>query len=203
MQFVPLKLATRHCSVVLSNSELGDVVFSVTAFVNKPVPILPETKRQHRSTVVNSETRTLHLNTTSNLDFKEDIIIRNCNVSLENALLELSKWELDENDAKRSLLTESLHYAALSHGFSKLHVSDFLEISKSGSEETIVFSVERSDDRHFNMPTQVKVPTSGVGTYVLLNVVSQLTWVGMQVMYSRLSLPQLITKCGESLISTL
>ena len=161
MQFIPLKLAMRHCSVVLSNPNLGDIVCSVTGVVNKPIPLLPETVHQHRCTVVNSETRTLHLSATTDVDFIEDIIIHDCNIALENALLEVSKWELDERDVRRSLLTESLHYAALSRGFSQLHVTDFLEISKTGSEETIVFSIEKSGDRHFNIPSQVNVPTSG------------------------------------------
>jgi hypothetical protein len=175
MQFVPLKQTARHCSVVLSNSELGDMVFSVTGSVNKPLPILPETVQQHHYTVVNSETRTLHLSAIANSDFKEDIIIRNCNVSLENALLELSKWELDENTTKRNLLRESLHYAALSHGFSKLHVNDFLEISTTGPDEVIVFSVEGSDSKHFRIPHQVNVPISGPGELLMLYM---WYWVG-------------------------
>lgn len=163
MKFVPLKLSPRHCSVVLANSDLGDIVLSVTAFVNKPVPILPEALQQHHSTVVDLETRTLHLNTASNLEVEENIIIRNCNISLENALLEVSKWELDEQDVKRTLLAESLHYAALSYGFTKLHLNDFLEIWNSGPEETIVFSVESSNQKQFTMPKQVNVPTAGTG----------------------------------------
>lgn len=175
MQFIPLKLAVRNCFVVLSNPNLGDIVCSVSGLVNKPVPILPETVHQHCCTLVNPETSTLHLSTTTNVDFEEDIIIHDCNVALETALLELSKWELDECHIRRSLLTESLHYAALSHGFSQLHVADFLEISTTGSEETIVFSIEKSgDDRHFTMPSQVNVPTSGACK--ILTIFTLLLW---------------------------
>lgn len=149
--------------MVLSNLELGDVVFSVTASVNKPIPMLPESLLKHQSAMVNLETRTLHLITAPNIELLQDITLWSCNFPLENALLEISKWELNEHDLKRRLLTESLHYAALSSGVSKLHINDFLEVCSTGSTETIVFSVEGSDDKHFTLPSQVNVPTTSAG----------------------------------------
>lgn len=159
IQFVPLKLVARHCSVVLSNPDLGDVVLSITARVNKPLPTLPETLHSHHSTIVNSETRTLHLNTTATSTLREDIVIRNSNLALEKALLEISKWELSDSDLKRRLLTESLHYAALSSGVSKLQIDDFLRICQDESEESVAFTIEGSDDKHFILPNLVNVPT--------------------------------------------
>ena len=162
IQFVPLKLNSRHCSIVLTNPELGDVVLSIIALVNKPLPMLPETLHHHHSTVMNSETNTLHLNTTVNSNVEEEIVMHISNSSLENALLEICKWEIGDNDLKRRLLAASLHYATLSSGVYKLQVNDFLEISQDGAEETVVFTIE-SSNKHFILPDHVNIPTAITG----------------------------------------
>lgn len=155
IQFVPLKLNTRHCCVVLSDKGVGDIVFSITGVVNKPLPLLPETLHSNHFTVVNSETRTLHLSATANSTVNESLIIRNPNLSLENALLEITKWKMNENDLKRRLLTESLRYAALSNGVSSLQQKNFLDTC---NETALIFNVEGSDNTHFIFPGHVKVP---------------------------------------------
>ena len=156
VHFIPLKLTPRHCSIVLSSPDHGDMVISVTALVNNPLPTLPELLHPCQSTVVDVEARTLHFNTTSNLHVEVNIIIHSPNVSLENAILEISKWELSESDLKRRTLTESLHYKALSSGITL----DFLELS---GDEAIAFTIEGSDSEHFSFPDQVTVPTSATG----------------------------------------
>ena len=163
MRFVPLKETTRHCFVVFSDKDVGDIVYSITAIVNKPLPTIPETLCSQNSTVVNSETRTLHLHTSTSSIVKESIIIRNTNLLLEDALLELSKWELSKGDAKRQLLTESLNYAAFITGISNLCSNNFLELCHDDSGEVMIFSIEGSDDTHFSFPDHVKVPTVATG----------------------------------------
>lgn len=158
--FIPLKLTPRHCSIVLSSPDHGDIVISVTALVNNPLPTLPELLHPCRSTIVNVEARTIHFNTTSNLHVEENVIIHSSNVSLENALLEISKWELSDSDLKRRVLTESLHYKALSSGITL----DFLELS---GNEAIVFTIEGSDNEHFVFPDQVTVPTISSATGIM------------------------------------
>ena len=163
IQFIPLKQMGRYCSVVLSNSEFGDLVLSICASVNQPQPTLPEIMHPNPSTVINMESRTLHLNATTNLAVKENIVIQNSNVSLEKALLEISKWGLCEDDSKNQLVMESLHYAALACGISKLHIGNCLNVSSNKFEEAVVFTVNGSDNKHFIFPEQVSVPTSITG----------------------------------------
>ncbi len=163
IQFVPLKLIARHCSVVLSNSDFGDFTLSICASVNQPFPTLPEIIHPNPSTVINMESRTLHLNTTTNSVVKENIVIRNSNVSLEKALLEISKWGLCGDQLKNELLAESLDYAALACGVSKLHIGNCLNVSSNKFEEAVVFTVNGNDNKHFIFPEQVNVPTSITG----------------------------------------
>ena len=163
--FVPLKLNPRHCSIVLFNSELGDIVLSISALVNHPIPLLPNTLHRHHHTVVNPETRTLHLNTVANSNVIEDIVLKSLNLAFEDALLEISKWKLNEHELNHRLLTGSLRYAALSSGISHLCLDDCVNFSNIGSEEFIVFTVEGSDNEHFILPKEVKVPTNVKGKY--------------------------------------
>ena len=163
IQFIPLKQIARHCSVVLSNSEFGDLVFSICASVNQPHPTLPEILHPNPSTVVNTESRTIHLNVTTNSAVKENIVIQNSNVSLEKALLEISKWRLCEDNSRNQLLMKSLHFAALACGISELHIGNCLNVSSNKFEEALVFTVNGSDNKHFIFPDKVSVPTSITG----------------------------------------
>ena len=167
IQFVPLKPNARHCSVVLSSPHLGDLVLSVCALVDPPQPILPEMLHSNPSTVINVESKTLHLNTTIKSAVKESILIRNSNICLEEALLEISKWGLNERDLKNELLSDSLHYAALAHGISRLDIGNCLNVSSNELEEAVVFTVSGSDNQHFIFPEQVSAPTSTPGNHVL------------------------------------
>ena len=162
--FVPLKLQGRHCCVVASSKELGDVVFSITAIVNSPIPLLPETLRSNHYTFINSDTRTLHLSATTETILKESIVIHNSNLSLENALLEISKSKLTDTYVKSRLLTESLHYAALSNGVANPQQMAFLETCNEADTELLLFRIEGSDDQHFIFPDHIKVPIAIEGT---------------------------------------
>lgn len=167
IKFVPLKLKARHCCVVLSDEEVGDLVYSISATVNKPLPLLPEILHHKHCTFLNSETRTLHLNTRANSPLSESIIICSTNLFLEKALIEISKWKLN---FRKRFLTESLHYAALSNGVSNPHHKKFLNTCTNESdEEVLVFKIENSDSVHFIIPDQVIVPTTITGMSQLVN----------------------------------
>ncbi len=165
VQFVPLKYKPRHCSLVLSNDVIGDIVFSILASVNKPVPTLPETLHRHPRTIVNPSTRTLHINAYSDTTVKEDVVIINSNKAFENALLEISKWELTEDELKWRVLSDSPHYAALLSSVNKLQLKDYAEIHNYGDNERIPFAIEGSDSKHFSFPHQLLVSKENKGIF--------------------------------------
>lgn len=166
LKFLPLKLEPRHCAIVLKNKELGDIILSVYATVKHPKPIVPECKCLNSSTVVNTQTRTLHLKAHAGQRMDEEIIIHSNNVAFENAMLEISKWDMSSVELKRRILSKSLKYAALSTAIdtlgmdeeSKEHKHQLLE-----GCERIVFSVEGSDTKHFQFPKEVSLSASNKG----------------------------------------
>lgn len=171
VHFVPLRFHTRHCFLVLSNPQCGDVVISIAAKVNKPLPSLPKPLHCNSSTFINTETRTIHFNTFADaLNFAEDIVLPHSNLLLEAALMEISKWELSENELKIRLLTESLQFATLSSKFSKTHVADCVNIS-SGQ---LVFSIEGDND-HFILPEILDVPAYPKGGFTMILLVFIMT----------------------------
>lgn len=165
IQFIPLKFNDRHCSIILSNPTQGDIVLSLIAHVKKPLPVLPQTLYRDHHTTINQESKTLHLNSFSGQSLTEEIIIQNSNLAFENALLEISKWKLSEEELKWHSLTKSLKYATLSNCVSKLGLGECVNIHDDGAHKYILFSIEESNDHQFLFPREVRVPTNVKGEY--------------------------------------
>lgn len=170
IQFVPLKPDPRQCFVILSDPKVGDVVFSLTSTIKHPQPILPRTKHLNPHTVVNRETRTLHLKVHAGQSIQEEIVIHSSNEAFERAILEISKWQMSAVELRRRQLTESLRYAALSTAITTLGLESKVKTyqdDQSGESEMLHFTVQGSDQEHFTLPELVAVPAYSNGTAVL------------------------------------
>ena len=163
LKFVPLKLIPRHCAVTLKNKELGDIVLSVYATVTSPKPSVPESRYLNSSTVVNTQTRTLHLKAHAGQSIEEEIIFSRSNVAFENALLEVSKWSMSQKEIKQRLLSESFKYAILSTAITVLGNDNELQNHQLEKCEKIVFSIKGSDNKHFCFPREVCLLASSKG----------------------------------------
>ena len=157
LQFIGLMMGTRQCYVLLS-SPGEDLVVSVTAQVEQPLPMLPSVACYDRHTVVDSETNTLHLSSYSGDTVQEDITVHPSNTAFENALIQVTKWELSEHELKQRVRTESLQYAALTSNLSRLCVDD-LVINDDG--KAILFTVGSTNSKEFNLPPVVNIFTNG------------------------------------------
>jgi hypothetical protein len=155
LKFVPLKLMPRHCAIILKNKKLGDIVLSIYATVSLPKPSIPESRYLNSSTVVNSQTRTLHLKAHAGQTIEEEIIISSNNVALENALLEISKWNMSQMEIKQRTVAESFKHAILSTAKMVLGRDDNLENHQLEGQDKIVYSIDGSDNEHFCFPGEV------------------------------------------------
>ena len=184
LKFVPLTLRPRHCAIVLKNKCLGDIVLSVYATVKHPKPIIPESRFLHSATVVNSQTRTLHLKTHAGQTINEEIIICRNNAAFENAMLEICKWHMSPLEMKRRNLSKSFKYAILSTAIATLGMDNESKSCKDGLQEgseKIVFSVEGNDSEHFKFPQEVSllVKSGGIcdNTCVMCVLVKMMCYV--------------------------
>ena len=163
LQFVPLRMESRHCSIVLSNGTQGELVLSVAATIKLPYPLVPHSKLVHPSSFVNEQTKTLHLQTYVGQKVQEELVVGSHNPAFEEAIMAVARWGMSEVELKRRSLTGSLKYAALSAAMASLSLSAKpLSGDDALSEESnkLVFVVEGSGS-HFATPHSISVPVSG------------------------------------------
>ena len=154
----------RHCVVILSNKDFGDIVLYIDVSVKNPRPIAPQAKFLHPGTIVNKETSTVYLKSLTGEVVEEEIIIHSSNTALENAALELSKAEMTTKEIKRRLLTESLHYAALSTAVAALQLNPMVAGSQQEEDDKLIFTVKTSDSVHYSLPKEISIPADHTGT---------------------------------------
>ena len=161
LTFVPLKMEPRHCTVVLRNDALGEIVLSLAATVSLPFPILQKTSSEADSRFfVNKDSQTLHLKAYVGERVQEDLFVHSENPGLEKALLEVCQWGMDPEELCRRVLTDSLETAALATAreFFQLHERTLSATNNIGEYlDELVFNVEGSDE-NFQLPETVCVP---------------------------------------------
>ena len=170
IQFIPLKLEPRHCAVILSNGKLGELILSIASSVRLPYPTTPETRFLNPQTIVNQQTKTVHLKVHAGQTVEEEIVIRNQNPAFENAVLEISKRGMGATELRRRCLSQSLRYAALTTAVTALGLDDSPHSYKDHlTEETaaeLSFAVEGSNE-FFSLPEVLTVPATQSGSAVL------------------------------------
>ena len=169
VDFIPLTMQSRQCCLVLSNPNLGDVVILINATVALPLPILPVSNHLLSSTHVNKVAKTLHLKATVGEVIKEDILIQNSNNAFEAIILELSQWEMRDDERRKRTNTNSLQYASLRKAMEALNLDSSLKthwdkMADRGSDEQH-FTVE-SDSNLFIVPSTISVPATKHGKVV-------------------------------------
>ena len=165
LDFIPLKMQSRQCCIVLSNPTLGDIVILINATVNLPLPMPPIANRLLSSSHINEVTRTLHLKATVGEVIKEEIVIQNRNNSFEAIILELSQWEMGENERKKRTNTNSLDYASLQKAMAALNLDSSLKTRWDKMAERsneLHFTVEGDSDL-FTTPSTISVPATKHG----------------------------------------
>ena len=173
VQFVPLRMEPRLCSVVLSNASHGELLLSVAAAVKLPYPLVPHSKLMHASSHLNEQTKTLHLQTYAGQTVHEELIIGSRNPAFEEAVMTIARWGMSDKELRRRSLSGSLRYAALSAAIANLSLNAKPQSrvdALTEESDKLVFAVEGSSC-HFSTPRSVSVPVSGgADTSALLSV---------------------------------
>lgn len=169
LQFVPVKMEPRHCAVMITNNKIGEIVLSVTAQVKLPYPFVPQSRLLDPHTVINKNTKTVHLKAHAGQKVHEEIVVQSRNGAFEKALLELSKWDMSSAELKRRLLGQSLQHAALSAAVATLGLHDEPKTYRDDLTEDsdkLVFAVQGGNE-YFGLPEVIAVPGSQRGTAIL------------------------------------
>ncbi len=170
IQFVPIKMEPRYCTVVLSNVEIGEIVLSIAALVKLPYPLVPRVTLADPHTIVNEQSRTVHLKAHSGQSIREEIVVPSRNPAFERAVLEISRWGMTETELKHRTLSESLACAALTTAVSMLGLNDQLKSYTDnltpGLSDQIAFKIEGADE-FFSLPEAISVPAQQNGLAVL------------------------------------
>ena len=169
VQFTPLKMEPRYCAVVLSSTKLGDIVLSIASTVKLPRPILPHSQFSNPHTVVNKQTRTVHLKAHAGQTVEEGIVIFSRNPAFEDTMLVISRRDMSDIELKRRHLSESLRCAALSTAVATLDLDDRPKTYRDNVAEDdnkLVFSVEGGNE-YFSLPEVVAVPADPKGRAIL------------------------------------
>ena len=169
IQFIPLRMEPRHCAIILSNSKLGEIVLSIAASVKMPYPTIPHSRLLDQYTIVNEQTKTMHLKVHAGQTVHEDLVIHSRNAAFENAILEISKWGMSNTELKRRALSNSLQFAALSTAVTTLRLDDRPKTYKDNlTEESgrLVFSV-KTNSEYFSLPETISLPADAKGSAVL------------------------------------
>ena len=174
LQFVGLKLGFHQCYIIVTNSEQYDIVLSATAEVKEPLPMLPSIAFKSQHTTVNLETKTIHLNTVIGETIEEHFIVQSRNEAFEDALIQMSKWEMSERDLNQHLRTGTLKFATLSCKFSKLFGEDLVH---NISEDIVTFTTENNSSENFHLPSILNVPTHGMVCYICSYMLSAVTMI--------------------------
>ena len=160
LTFVPLKIEPRYCIVLLSNTQLGDIVASVSTTVKLPFPGLPHASGPDSRFLMNHQTKTLHLKAYAGEKVSDGILLTSQNPAFENAVMEIYKWGLSDVELKQRTLTSSLKHATLvrvmaSLGLEKAVVKATAETNKDVGK--LAFKVSGANN-NFEVPKSAVVP---------------------------------------------
>ena len=169
LEYIPLKSLQRQCCISLSNDVIGDSVILVNTTVTLPSPTPPIPSQLAPLAHVNEITKTLHLKATVGESIKEEIVIENKNKAFENAIFELGKWEIGEEERERRRDTNSLWYTCLRKAMAALELDDSLKThwnKMAAGSNQLNFTINTDSDL-FIVPTTISVPANKHGKTVL------------------------------------
>lgn len=170
VEYIPLKMFPRHCSIILHNEKLGDLVFVICTTVNLPLPSLSVS--QSPNTVVDQYTKTIHMKTVLGDSIQEVININVNNESFESAVQRLGEWEMSPEERKRLLTTGSVGYVSLLGAVKALNLESKHKTHTdclTDEDSCLHFDVS-CDSEYLKVPETVSVQANNNSTYTQLPI---------------------------------
>ncbi|KAM6143220.1 cilia- and flagella-associated protein 47 [Erethizon dorsatum] len=184
MYFLPFGVHTRYCAIILSNQEIGELVYILQGNGSIPVPssFLSTEPIDFSSSVEgedNKDHRVVYLNCKIHQTLDVSLKLPLTNEAKEKALAFAAQKEMSTIEYERRLITGTLEsstvrVAVALLGLTKIEALILCHMSKLKKPRTVLFTTELSLPDHFVIPPKISVPqipethaklTTSEGTY--------------------------------------
>ncbi|XP_058391604.1 cilia- and flagella-associated protein 47 [Diceros bicornis minor] len=170
--FLPFGIHTRYCVIILSNKEIGELIYAVEGNGMIPLPssFLPTNSSSSpldysRSTdkEFNKEDPVLYLKCELRQVLDVDLKLPLTNEAKEKALAFAAQQQMSDIEYERRLITgtlesSSIRVAIALLGLTKIETCVLFNTSKLKQPKSILYTTELSLPQHFNIPKKIYIP---------------------------------------------
>ncbi|XP_066213854.1 cilia- and flagella-associated protein 47 [Saccopteryx leptura] len=170
--FVPFDMETRYCIIILSNKNIGELVYAVEGTGVIPLPsVLPAMMSRTSHTydckntpeVVHEEEPVLYLKCKPKHMLSVNLILPLMNEAKEKALAFAAKQQMSDVEYQRRSITgtlesSSVRVAIALLGLTRVETSLLFNISKLRKPKSILYTTELSLPGFFSIPKEIHIP---------------------------------------------
>nr|XP_023490286.1 cilia- and flagella-associated protein 47 isoform X1 [Equus caballus] len=170
--FLPFDIHTRYCVIILSNKEIGELIYAVEGNGMIPLPssFLPMSSSSNPldyssspEEECNNEDPVLYLKCKLRQILDVDLRLPLINDAKEKALVFAAQQQMSSIEYERRLITgtlesSSVRVAIALLGLTKIEFSMFLNTSKLKKPKSVLYIAELSLPQHFSIPKKIYFP---------------------------------------------
>ncbi|XP_036083014.1 cilia- and flagella-associated protein 47 isoform X3 [Rousettus aegyptiacus] len=169
--FLPFDMLTRYCIIVLSNKQIGELIYIAEGKGTIPLPsgFLPvncSTSHDYSSSpeeVFNEEEPVLYLKCKPHHILNVDLILPLTNEAKEKALAFAAQQQMSDLEYRRRLITgtmesSSIRVAIALLGLTRVETCTLFNISKLKTPKSILYTTELSLPEYFYVPNKIYIP---------------------------------------------
>ncbi|XP_036923682.1 cilia- and flagella-associated protein 47 [Sturnira hondurensis] len=172
LSFVPFELQIRYCVIILSNREIGELIYAVEGKVTIPLPsrlpartssVLHNNEYKSPPEDCNEEDSVLYLKCKPKDIMDVELILPLTNEAKEKALAYAAQRQMSDVEYQRRLLTgtlesSSIRVAIALLGLTRVETSRLFNISKLKQPKFISYVTSVSLPGYFHVPREIYIP---------------------------------------------
>ncbi|XP_028379248.1 cilia- and flagella-associated protein 47 [Phyllostomus discolor] len=172
LSFVPFDMQKRYCVIILSNREIGELIYAVEGRVTVPLPsrlpirtasLLQSNKYKYPPEDFNGEDSVLYLKCKPRETMDVELILPLTNEAKEKALAFAAQRQMSDVEYQRRLLTgtlesSSIRVAIALLGLTRVETSRLFNISKLKQPKFISYVTSVSLPGYFEVPKEIYIP---------------------------------------------
>ncbi|XP_045850701.1 cilia- and flagella-associated protein 47 [Meles meles] len=169
--FLPFDMHTRYCVIILSNKEIGELIYVVEGKGMIPLPSsffpkdssAPLDYSTSPEEVFSKENPVLYLKCELRHILNVDLTLPLTNEAKEKALAFAAQQQMSDIEYERRLITgtlesSSVRVAIALLGLTRIETSTLFNTSKLKKPKSILYTVELSLPEHFDIPKKIYIP---------------------------------------------
>ncbi|KAF4027207.1 hypothetical protein G4228_019312 [Cervus hanglu yarkandensis] len=169
--FLPFGMHTRYCVIILSNREIGELIYilegrGIIPLPSRFIPMDSSTPLEYSNSpeeVLTKDDPVLYLKCKLHQILDVDLKLPLTNEAKEKALAFAAQQQMSKIEYERRLLTgtlesSSIRVAIALLGLTKIEMCMLLNVSKLKKPKSIVYKAELSLPEHFDIPKTVCIP---------------------------------------------